>query len=655
MDCVKILGTRILVRGLKTCLFFLISVCFLLLLCFSSKAQIASRVITNPSFELPAKNCSPANWSLIPQSEMSGWKTTDTGTTRIECGTTVSGAISNPIEIWSNGFGGVTAYSGTQLAEINANANGFLYQEVCLLANEVVSYSIWHHRRGTSGKDIFRARLADSAGTLIAETSDLSSANNSWNNFTGTLTNNAVSGLRQYGFRAISTGSGSVSSGNLIDEIIIALRPLVDINSFSNTTIAEAGGTSNFEIRVNGTLRSSAVIVFTKTGTATVTTDYTIGTPSRGTVSVAANGNITLTLAAGDYDPNLSTGSTAGLISIPITAVNDAVLDDNETLTYTIGTITGGGGGTASLDLIHQINGQSTACSTVNGTAGLTIKETRADLSITKSQRPGTINAFQTTNLSVTQNQIVQYRLLVTNNGPSTVSNAVITDNVPSNLSGLSVVSAASANGATACSANFSGNTLTGNFSSPNSGTCTIIIQGTAATAGNITNTATITAPGIIVDPTSSNNSSAVNTNILTPPNISLVKSCPIPANCTSTPQMPGTDVSYQIVFTNTGGQAAANMAIVDRIPDNTDYKIGSAAANAGTTGLTFTIEYSNDYDPLNPTLASWIYTPISGGGGAIADYDRLVKAVRWRVTAGTLSNTVPNNIGDVSFVTKIR
>lgn len=93
----------------------------------------------------------------------------------------------------------------------------------------------------------------------------------------------------------------------------------------------------------------------------------------------------------------------------------------------------------------------------------------------------------------------------------------------------------------------------------------------------------------------------------------------------------------------------------MDGIPSNMDYKLSSATTNVGTTGLTFTIEFSSDFDALNPTIATWTYTPVTGGGGASAGYDRLVKAVRWRVTSGTLSQTSPNNTGDVSFIAKIR
>lgn len=139
------------------------------------------------------------------------------------------------------------------------------------------------------------------------------------------------------------------------------------------------------------------------------------------------------------------------------------------------------------------------------------------------------------------------------------------------------------------------------------------------------------------------------------PPNIGLVKACVAPADCVTAPQLPGAELNYKIDFANTGGASASNLTVVDVIPENTDFKLGSAAANIGTTGLTFVIEYSNDFIPTNPSAATWGYPPVSGAGGADPGFDRNVKAVRWRVTAGSLSQTSPNNSGSVSFISKIR
>jgi len=128
-------------------------------------------------------------------------------------------------------------------------------------------------------------------------------------------------------------------------------------------------------------------------------------------------------------------------------------------------------------------------------------------------------------------------------------------------------------------------------------------------------------------------------------PNVGLQKS----VSPTSAAQwIPGADLVYTIAFTNTGTASASSLAITDPIPANTDFKVGSVTNSLGTTGLTVTVAYSNDGG------GTWAYTPVSGGGGAGAGYDRSVTNVRWTFT-GNLSQTSPNNAGSVSFTSRIR
>ncbi|HEX4949591.1 MAG TPA: hypothetical protein VFZ34_23145, partial [Blastocatellia bacterium] len=119
--------------------------------------------------------------------------------------------------------------------------------------------------------------------------------------------------------------------------------------------------------------------------------------------------------------------------------------------------------------------------------------------------------------------------------------------------------------------------------------------------------------------------------------------------------QIPGTDLTYQINYTNVGNFAAQLLTLIDPIPPATDFKLGSATSNP-PTGITITIEYSNDYDVTSPGSATWTFIPGSSGtGGAPTGYDRNVKAIRWRATAGNLSQTLPDNTGAVGFTVIIR
>jgi len=170
-------------------------------------------------------------------------------------------------------------------------------------------------------------------------------------------------------------------------------------------------------------------------------------------------------------------------------------------------------------------------------------------------------------------------------------------------------------------------------------------------TAGSYLNSAVAFLDYTQIDttPSTSDNAPATATvSVYTPPSIALAKSCPAPANCAAQAQMPGTDLTYSIAFTNSGGSPAQGLAITDQIPFNTDFKVGSAIASLGTNGLSVSIAYSDDNG------ATYNYTPVSGANGAPAGYDRKVTHARWTFT-GSLSHTSPNNTGSVSFVTRIR
>ena len=170
-----------------------------------------------------------------------------------------------------------------------------------------------------------------------------------------------------------------------------------------------------------------------------------------------------------------------------------------------------------------------------------------------------------------------------------------------------------------------------------------------------ILSTGTTTASTLILDFSGSsyhyNNDYGTGINSITitalaaVPNVGLTKS----VSPTAASQLiPGADLTYTIAFVNSGAGPASSFVITDPIPAATDFKVASAGSSLGTTGLTVTIAYSND------SGSTYSYNPVSGGGGAASGYDRNVTNVRWTFT-GSLSQSAPNNNGNVSFIVKIR
>ena len=111
--------------------------------------------------------------------------------------------------------------------------------------------------------------------------------------------------------------------------------------------------------------------------------------------------------------------------------------------------------------------------------------------------------------------------------------------------------------------------------------------------------------------------------------------------------QLPGTDLTYTVTITNDGSDDAVSTLIVDSLPVEVEFQVGSVVNNL-PTGVTATVEYSNDGG------STWTYTPVSAGCSAPATYDGCVTHIRWTLQ-NNLSSIGPDNTGNVQFVARIQ
>ncbi|MFV0388698.1 MAG: DUF6923 family protein [Pyrinomonadaceae bacterium] len=336
------------------------------------------------------------------------------------------------------------------------------------------------------------------------------------------------------------------------------------------------------------------------TGASTILGANTLGTV--GAMFGSANGLFATPNSGGFYQINVSTGAQTYISQAPGSSLNDGARCNSQPLLFP------------------------------------------SNLAISKTDNSDTYKPSST----------VTYTIVVTNSGTFGTQGFLVADNLPSGISTANW-SCTGTNGGS-CSASGTGSINDSETSLPVGASIsyTLNLSVPETFTGNLTNTATVTSSPASSDPDTSDNSST-DTDLLAPPNIVLIKSCTMPADCMTESQQPGTDLTYKVEFTNNGGKRVYNLILVDSVPAETDFKLGSAYADAGTTALTFVTEYSNDFDPQNPSVATWGYTPISGGGSAQTGYDRNVRAVRWRIPSGTLSFVSPDNVGAIGFTTMIR
>ncbi|MDE3741882.1 T9SS type B sorting domain-containing protein [Maribacter polysaccharolyticus] len=157
--------------------------------------------IVNESFEAPTVS----GFSIVDESTVPGWNTT---------------ATDQKIELWESGFMGVNSYNGNQHAEINANLYGALYQNLCLTPGTVMNWSFRH--RGRDGVDEIQLKIgADLASATVQQT--MASDNTAWTLYSGTYTVPVGQSNTVFVFEAVSTASGSASSGNFIDDVKITI------------------------------------------------------------------------------------------------------------------------------------------------------------------------------------------------------------------------------------------------------------------------------------------------------------------------------------------------------------------------------------------------------------------------------------------------
>ncbi len=331
----------------------------------------------------------------------------------------------------------------------------------------------------------------------------------------------------------------------------------------------------------------------------------------------------------------------------------------------------GGGGGfvaVTSATTTSVSGGANGVTTTVADSYGATPGSAGSSITIAATSVPGAKSGAQcvpvltvtktTSTPTVTGGSTATYAITTANAaGTSAAQSVAISDALPGGFSFASLVTVTLNGGATRPTttnpAIGATNPSFGSFIIPASGSVviTFTVSVPITSSGTYQNPATATyldpkrtvATGTTTASYNSASSTAEDVTVTGIPSVALTKSVSPGGS-----QLPGADLAYQIAFANNGIVAARSLVIKDPIPAFTDFKVGSVTSSLGTTGLTVIVAYSNNGG------TSFVYTPVSGAGGAAAGYDRNVTDIRWTFT-GNLSQITPNNAGSVGFTAKIR
>ncbi|MCO7186442.1 hypothetical protein NH341_13545, partial [Tenacibaculum sp. XPcli2-G] len=203
-----------------------------------------AKLFQNGSFERPAETTT--RFRFYNEDDIPGWDST---------------ASDNQIELWHNGFNGVTAYEGNSFAELNANRVSSLYQEYCTQPGDIITWSVAH--RGRSGLDRATVKIGGDLATAgVVETMETN--NTAWKVYTGSYTVPVGQSTTIIAFDALSTAGGNNTVGNFIDDVQINIAsttcvpvsvPVIEPNTvdFDLTPTLCYDGSGNGEIRVEVT------------------------------------------------------------------------------------------------------------------------------------------------------------------------------------------------------------------------------------------------------------------------------------------------------------------------------------------------------------------------------------------------------------------
>lgn len=548
-----------------------------------AQAQV-QRTFVNLGFEQPALGGLACYGFYVGPQQVTGWNTTHPSMTTVggTCALAGNPATGPLIELWANSFGGVPARAGTQHAELNAYQASRIYQNICLTNGELISWRLSHRgRNSATTPDVMSFGINASTSTAVAVDSEIATigttnngtdrvntggtpssatqgtltiggTSNGWRDYSGSFTYNGSSGVQQVGFAADSS-SGGISFGNFLDEIQITLRPYVE---FAATSVSTREGQTAVlpQLRIIGTVPAGGIVVPVQItgGTATLGSDFTVTSGSGNTVNVA--------IPAGTYD-----NST---FPLPIAIVDDAVIENNETVVFAI-----------QADSANYTLTSTTSCAGGAGQTGatLTITDNDVDLATTKSVSNATPTPGGTTQFSVTYRNNTARPTV----GDTTAHDAVasVSDAVPAGLSFTSWTCTAS--GGATCPAASGTGAISGNATLPAGngaagGSLSYTINATlgAGQCSEIANVSTIAANSPLAEgssaqsgfitpvPGGSANNSARATVDAACVSLSLTKSD------NSTTYTPGGQATYRLRACNATGPDTANGAsLSDTLP----------------------------------------------------------------------------------------
>ena len=398
---------------------------------------------------------------------------------------------------------------------------------------------------------------------------------------------------------------GTVPSGGSV-AITVVVRVRSDVSAAGLTNVAAVSAdtsdpdTTNNSASASSTIVRSADLAITKTtstpapvpGTDVV---YTLTATNNGpsdATSVVVNDDL-----PADFTSATATTTGGGTCTVSGRTVtcSYATLPAGETRTVTITARLASSSSAASIANTATISSPTSDPTPGNNSASVSITPVapQADVRITK----------QTVTSPVVPGQQVEYRLTVTNAGPSDASSVTVADTPPGTVTGVGATPSQGTctvtGGAVACAL---GTVAAGS-------SATVTVTGTVApgTTGTLANTATVASP---TDTTPGNNSATTTDTLAPRADLAIAKTA------TPNPVVDGNPVTFTLTVTNNGPSAAQDVAVSDPVPS--PLVVTTTSSSQGSCGpVTNTVTCALGTLAAGATATVTVTASTPSGGGA--------------------------------------
>ena len=465
----------------------------------------------------------------------------------------------------------------------------------------------------TTVLQIADVKATKSGAASVYETSNLTYTVTVTNLGPNTATNVIVSDLIPTNVTFVSaTSGGTNNNGSIVwptmtncavgftTNFTVTITAPSTGRSLTNTVSSTATSTDPDASNNNGTASNAKVVT-------TVTPIADVKTTKSGATTVYATSNLTYTITVTNLGPDIATNLiVSDLLPTNVTFVSATSSGTNgngtvwwptmtnfavgATTNFTV-TITAPTNGVSLTNIVSSTNTTTDPDLSNNDGSASTARVITAILQIAdvKATKSGAASVYETSNLT--------YTITVTNLGPNTATNVIVSDLLPTNVTFVSATS-----GGTNGNGTVWWPTMT-NWPSGSTTNFTVIITA-PGTGRSLTNTVSSTATSTDPD-ASNNNGTASNAKVITTVTpIADVKTTKSGAGGV----LAGNNLTYTIAVTNLGPSTASNVVVSDLLPTNVTLV---SASSGGTNG--------------NGTV--WWPTLTSLASGAITNYTVTITA----------------------------